>query len=104
MSSGLDAIVAADEEARARVTFAEKRLQRDIGTARADRQHEDAARHAAAEQALAAELAAIENETAVELDELRQAHETYLRALAAEGERNLEEAARTYAAIVRGSG
>lgn len=104
MSSALEAIIAADEEARARVTFAERRLHRDVEGARAERQRDDDARRAPAEQELAAELAAIEAQSASEIEQSRRAHEEYLRALAAVGERELEEAARTYAAIVRGTG
>lgn len=102
MQSDLDQILAADEEARSRVTFAEKRLARDVATARAETGRAAESRRKAAETAVEAEIATIHVEGELAIADLRQRNQEYLEALRKTGEREMETAAATYAAIVRG--
>lgn len=102
MESGLEQLVAADEEARTRVSFAEKLAQRTVGAARAERTSDDERRKSAALGDLENELAAIRNAADQEISAARSAHDSYLETLRAEGERQLEKAATLYASIVRG--
>lgn len=98
----LEAIVAADEESRARLSFAEQRRERDVAAARA--QHERSAGDLQREScdALETEIAAIREESDREIAKLRRSHDRYLAALAETGERQLERAAELYAQIVGG--
>lgn len=102
MEPGLEQLVAADEEARARLSFAEKLAERAVASARAERKAADEDRKAAALKALEDELLAIREEGEGETGAARQAHERYLQTLRSEGERQLEKAAGLYASIVRG--
>lgn len=98
----LEAIIAADEESRARLAFTEEKRDRDVAAARGehDRAAEEGRRTSCDE--LDSELAAIRDETDGELAKLRQSQQRYLDALAEAGERQLEHAAELYAQIVGG--
>jgi hypothetical protein len=100
MHLDLDAIVAADEEARSRVTVAEQRHERDAAAARAARDAAITARSAAASESLDSELEAIRAEGDARLERLRSEQSQYLATLAEAGERNLDEAVRQYLRIV----
>jgi hypothetical protein len=100
VNAELESIVAADEEGRARVKFAEARQQRDVDAARAECDRLLREREAAMEAELAAEIAQIRDAGEQELAAARRSHEQYLSALEQTGERELERAARMWAHIV----
>jgi len=102
MTSELEAIVAADEESRARLSFAGQRRERDVASARA--RHEQSAEELRRDgcDALETEIAAIREASDREIETLRRSHERYLAALAEAGERRLAHAAELYAQIVGG--
>lgn len=98
----LEAVIAADEESRARLAFAEQKRDGEIAAARAEHDRAADERRRTSCDELDTELAAIREETDGELAKLRQSQERYLTALAAAGERQLERAAELYAQIVGG--
>ncbi len=100
MNSELESIVAADEEGRARVQFAEARRQREVDAARAECDGLLREREAAIEAELAAEIARIREAGEQEISAARRSHEQYLAALREIGERELERAAQIWAHIV----
>lgn len=100
MHPDLAAIVAADEECRSRVTLAEERRERDLAAARAERDAVIARRAAAAREALESELKAIRADGDARLRELRDKQQGYLAALAAAGEKRFEEAVQIYLRII----
>lgn len=100
MHPDLESIVAADEEARARVKAAEERRERLLAEARAERDAAVAARKAAAEEALQREIDALRAEGDARVEEIRKRQTEYLRALAETGERKFAEAVRAWQRIV----
>ena len=100
MHSDLEAIVAADEEARSRVALAEERRERELGAARAACDAATARRRAEVQAALDAELHAIEAAGDARLTELRARQEQYLAALREAGTRRFEEAVAAWLRIV----
>lgn len=102
MEPALEQLVTADEEARARVSFAEKLAERNVAAARAERRRADENQKSAALKALEDELAAIRAAAEQEIATASQSHDAYLETLRAAGERQLDQAANVYASIVRG--
>jgi hypothetical protein len=100
MYQDLEAIVAADEESRSRMTLAEARRDRDLSTARAKRDSELEKRRSAARAALDSELQAIRSDGDVRLHDLREQQKHYLAALAETGEQKFAEAVQLYSKIV----
>lgn len=100
MHPELEAIVAADEECRSRVTLAEERRDRQHSAARAESDRALAKRTAAAQNALDAELAGIRAEGEARLRELQENQARYLASLAQAGERGLADAVDLYLRIV----
>jgi vacuolar-type H+-ATPase subunit H len=86
MHPDLETIVAADEEARSRVAFAEERRQREVSAARAERDASIAARKKAATDALENELQVIRAEGDSRIETPRKQQDQYLASLAAAGE------------------
>jgi vacuolar-type H+-ATPase subunit H len=91
MHPDLEAIVAADEEARSRVAFAEERRDREVSAARADRDASIAARKKAASDALENELQVIRAEGDSRIETLRRQQDQYLASLAAAGELRFDD-------------
>jgi hypothetical protein len=102
MTADLDQILAADEECRTRITFAQKQIDRAMEDARAARANAMESRQRAAAATLGRELAAIREEGENRVADRRAALEQYLLRLAAAGEQQLESAARIYARIISG--
>ena len=100
MHPDLEAIVAADEEGRARVSTAEQRRNSTLDAVRNACDASIEARRAAALDALNAEIARIEAGGRSAVDEARKRNQEYLRLLAAAGERAFEDAVDHYTAIV----
>lgn len=100
MHSDLEAIVSADEEARARVTLEEERRGRELASAREVCGAEIAARRKHATDALERELAAIRSEGDARVGELQRRQAQFLAALAEGAERRFEEAVSSYLRIV----
>jgi len=100
MHPDLEAILAADEESRARLAFATSAAERRLEELRAAAAAAKQQRVAAAQEALAAELAAIRRDGDGRMDELKRAHDEQLRSLAEIGDRQFEIAVRTYIDIV----
>ena len=100
MNSDLEAIIAADEESRARVAAALKASQQRDDNARAVAEAERQQRLSAAEAEIAAELLAIRHEGDAAVEELRRAQQTQLRMLESIGEAQFENAVRAYIDIV----
>jgi hypothetical protein len=98
----LEAIIAADEESRARLAFAEEKRGRDVAAARGEHDRAAEERRRSSCDELDTELAAIRDETDRELANLRESRQLSLAALAGAGERQLERAAELYAQIVGG--
>ncbi|HEV2721388.1 MAG TPA: hypothetical protein VG323_15305 [Thermoanaerobaculia bacterium] len=102
MTSELDAIAAADEEARSRVSLAVAARERDVGSARTARDAAIEARADAEQQALDRELRAIADDGEQRLAAMKAQQTTFLAALAAAGEAKLDQAVAAYARIVGG--
>lgn len=100
MHADLEAIVAADEESRARVALAEQRRDHDLAASRAGHQSARAALLAAAERALDEEIAVIRREGDARVADERRRSAAVLQLLAEAGERNFDEAVRKYVEIV----
>lgn len=100
MHADLEAIVAADEECRSRVTLAEQRRERGLGSARADRDAAIAQRTAAAREAFDSELQSIRSSGDARLRALQEQQTQYLAALHETGEKHFDEAVRLYLRIV----
>jgi vacuolar-type H+-ATPase subunit H len=100
MRPELETIVAADEEARSRLSSAEERARRDTLAVREEVERRIAERGQTAEAALETELAAIRGEGERAANELRAREESYRDAVAAAAASRLEEAARRFAQIV----
>ncbi|HLJ73455.1 MAG TPA: hypothetical protein VKU62_02635 [Thermoanaerobaculia bacterium] len=100
MHPDLEAIVAADEECRSRVTLADSRRERDVSAARAKRDASIETRRAAALEALKRELAAIRSEGDQRLVEIREQQKVYLESLAKNGEAKFAAAVDKYLSIV----
>ena len=100
MHPDLESIVAADEEARARLAAAEDRRERRLAEGRAQREATVAAQRAAAEEALQQEIDALRAEGDARVEEIRKRQAEHLHALAEGGERKFAEAVRTYQRIV----
>ncbi len=98
----LDEILAADEECRSRISFAEKLKVREIDAARASHDQAVASQAAAAEAALEQEIRGITAAAERLVIEQRNVHDEYLRRLDEAGERKLEDAARLYTQIIAG--
>jgi hypothetical protein len=104
MNEELEGIVAADEEARARVLYAESRGAREISAAAAERDRVLRERRQDLEAQLERELREIAEAGDRELAAARAAHEQDRAALAESGTRELERAACLWARIVREGG
>jgi hypothetical protein len=102
MTPELEAIAAADEEARSRASLAETRREREIAGARAARDAAIQARRDAAQQALDGELRAIAADGERRIAEMKAQQASFLAALAAAGEAKFHEAVAAYARIVGG--
>ena len=100
MRNELEAIVAADEEARSRVSFAEERAKRDAAAVREQVEQQIDERKRASEAAMESELAAVGEEGERAVAELRARESSYRQAVSGAAAANLEEAARLYARIV----
>ena len=100
MHPDLESIVAADEEARARVAAAEDHRERRLAEGRAQREATVAAQCAAAEEALQGEIDALRAEGDKRVEEIRKRQAEHLHALAEAGERKFAEAVRAYQRIV----
>ena len=104
MDADLDALLAADEDARARVEAARASAAARIAAATTEErqrreQHEEAAR-----QALARELQRIESETNRAIDDRRGARRAYSDTRRAAAAPAIAEAADAFAALIRGDG
>ena len=102
MHPDLEAVIAADEECRSRVTLAESRREREIAAARAQREAAIEKRRAAAIEAVEREVAAIRSEGDARLADLREQQRLYLQSLAKAGEENFDAAVQRYLSVVRG--
>jgi vacuolar-type H+-ATPase subunit H len=100
VNAELESILAADEEARARVKFAEARRRREVEAARAECDRLLREREDAMQAELAAEISRIRETGEQELAAARRSHEQFLSALQRTGEQELERAARLWAHIV----
>jgi len=102
MTREIEAVAAADEEARSRVSLAEARRERELAAARAARDAEVRARRDAAQQALDRELRAIADDGERRGAAIKSQQASFLAALAAAGEAKFGEAVAAYARIVGG--
>jgi hypothetical protein len=100
MHSDLELIVSADEEARARVSLAEQRHEREVTAARSECDTAVAARRKEATDALERELQAIREDGDTRVAELQRQEEQFRATLAAAGERKFDEAVALYLRIV----
>jgi hypothetical protein len=100
MHPDLEAVIAADEEGRARIATAEARRDAALRDVRRDSDAALAARRSAAEAAVAAEIAAITREGEQRESEARRRNDEYLRLLAEAGERARAKAIEVYTRIV----
>lgn len=100
MHSDLEAMVAADEEVRARVVRAEARRDRELADARAVRDAAIDARRRETVAALERELDAIRAEGDARIGELQRRQEQYLETLAQAGDRAFDDAVAVYLRIV----
>ena len=100
MHPDLEAIVAADEEGRARVHTAEERRDSTLAATRNECDAALVSRRAAAIAAVNDEVSAIEREGDARAAEARQRNEAYLRLLATAGEHAFDEAVEQYTRIV----
>lgn len=100
MHPDLEAIVAADEECRSRVTLAEQRRDRELAAARAERDAAIAKWSAAAREALDGELQSIRSEGDARLRQLQDKQALVLSDLAKTGEQKFDEAVQLYLRIV----
>lgn len=103
MHPDLEAVAAADEECRSRLTLAEARREREVATARGQRDSSIEKRRTAALEALERELAAIRSDGDAKLAEIRDQQRLYLENLAKTGDEKLAIAVKTYLSIVCGS-
>ena len=103
MHPELEAVIAADEECRSRLTHAESRRERELAAARSRRDATIDKRRTAALESLQAEIAAIRAEGDARLAEMRNQQTTYLASLSKTGEEKFEDAVRAWLAIVCGS-
>ena len=104
MNEELERVVAADEEARARVSFAESRGAREVSAAAEERDRILGDRRKNLEAQLERELREIAEAGDREIAAARAAHEQDREALTGAGTRELERAARLWARIVREGG
>lgn len=100
MDADLEAIIAADEECRSRVALAEQRRDRQLATARGERDALIAGRTAAAQSAFDDELRSIDAEGSARLEKLQTKRAADLAELSAAGERRFDEAVQLYLRIV----
>ena len=100
MHPDLEAIVSADEEARARVTLEEQRRERELSSARGARDAAIEAQRKDAANALERELHVIRCAGDARVAELQRQQTRFLTALAEGGERRFEEAVALYLRIV----
>lgn len=100
MHPDLELIVSADEEARARVTLAEQRSEKEVAAARVSRDAAIEARRTEALDALERELQRIRADGDARVAALQEQQQEYLRSLAEAGDRKLDEAVAVYQRIV----
>jgi hypothetical protein len=100
MHPDLEAIVAADEEARSRVSLAEQRQERAVTAARNERDASLAAREAQARSALEHELEVIRAEGDARLADLRRQQEAFRATLAHAAEQKFDDAVALFLRIV----
>jgi hypothetical protein len=100
MHPDLEVIVSADEEARARLTLAGQRLERELAAARAARDAAIETRRRESSDALENELQAIRTEGDARVAELQRQQAQYVASLAEAGERAFDDATALYLRIV----
>ena len=103
MHPDLEAVIAADEECRSRLTLAESHRDRDLADARARRDAAIGKRRAAALEAVERELADIRADGDARLKTITDQQREYLASLAKSGDEKFDTAVQTYLAIVCGS-
>jgi len=103
MHPDLEAVIAADEECRSRLTLAQSHRERDLADARARRDATIEKRRAAARDALEQELASIRAEGDSRLKATADQQRAYLASLAKAGEAQFDAAVEAYLAIVCGA-
>jgi hypothetical protein len=104
MDPDLEALLAADEDACARVEAARASAAARIAAARADERQRREQQAAAAREALARELERIESETGAAIEGRRRARRAYSDTRRAAASLALVEAADVFAAAIRGDG
>ena len=104
MNADLDAMLAADEDARARVETARAAAAARIASARDDEQRRRAQEAEATRQALARELERVEAESQDAIDARQRARCAYSDTRRAAARVALAEAADAFAAVIRGDG
>jgi vacuolar-type H+-ATPase subunit H len=100
MRAELEAVVAADEEARSRVSSAEERARRDVAAVREEVERQVADRRRAAEAALESELAAIRDEGDTAVAALHAREAAYRKTVTDGAAARVDAAAQLYARIV----
>ena len=100
MRPELEAVVAADEEARSRLSSAEERAKRDVTAVRAEVERQIAGRKQSSEADLERELVAIRAEGERAVSELQARETAYRETVAAAAAGRLAEAAQLFARIV----
>jgi hypothetical protein len=96
----LDALLAADEEARARVAAAEREAEAIVQAARAEHERRRVERSRAEQRQLDDEVRAIQEQAQAEADARRRRREAWRRDRRELLEQRLDEAAREWARIV----
>ena len=100
MHADLEAVLAADEESRARLALATSAADRRTSDARAAAQSDREQRLAAAEAKVAAEVDEIRRAGDERMAELKRAQDEQLRTLGGIGEAHFEDAVRVFIEIV----
>ena len=100
MRAELEAVVAADEEGRSRLSSADERAGRDVAAVREEVERQMTDRRRDAEAALESELAAIRAEGDAAVAALHAREAAYRKTVAEAASARLEPAARIYARIV----
>lgn len=100
MHPDLESVVAADEEARARVANAERRQESALAAARVECDAAVASRRAEAAAQLDGEIHAITREGEARAAEARTRNADYLRLLGEAGDRAFDQAVEQYTRIV----
>jgi hypothetical protein len=96
----LEAIVSADEEARSRVALEEQRRTRELAAARSERDAGIESRRREVAEALERDLRMIAEDGDARIAQMQRQQAQFLAALAATGERRLEEAVALFLSLV----